>query len=82
MIEFKWLRRRDGKRIIAVSNETAEPPDQIDELIRIVGEDQSAAGQVFRRQESSACRPPRPAPSPIGDHAPRNRSVRQRKGQN
>ena len=45
MIEFKWLRRRDGKRIIAVSNETAEPPDQIDELIRIVGEDQSGAGR-------------------------------------
>ena len=35
---FRWLRRREGKRIVAVSNEPAEPIDPIEDLLGVVGE--------------------------------------------
>jgi len=39
MSMFRWLRpRREEKRIVAESCERAEPPDQIAELLRIIGE--------------------------------------------
>ena len=49
---FRWLRRREGKRIATEvseppENRRAEPPNQIAELLRIVGEDRSAPPAKF-----------------------------------
>jgi len=49
---FRWLRQRGGKRIAAevgepAENRGAEPPDQIAELLRIIGEDQPAPRSKF-----------------------------------
>ena len=46
---FRWLRQREGKRIAAEvgeppENRGAEPPDQIAELLRIIGGSHAQAG--------------------------------------
>jgi len=52
---FRWLRRREGKRIVAEvgeppENRLAEPPDQIAELIRTPGK----SGQTKARRLAAA----------------------------
>jgi len=47
---FRWLRRREGKRIAAEVGEPperAEPPDQIAELLRVLGENRPVRGSEF-----------------------------------
>ena len=44
---FRGLHRREGKRIVAELGEQAEPIDQIADLLRLVGEDQSAQPAKF-----------------------------------
>ena len=44
---FRWLRRREGKCIVAEPSERTEPVDPIEELLRIVGETEPAQPSQF-----------------------------------
>ena len=61
---FRWLRRREGKRIVTVSNERAARIDPIEELLRIVGENPAQPPQFPTAKKAQPRRLP-PAPRPV-----------------